>query len=44
MHLLAAMVNLLHNAFMFTHVGSKVRSQAHAHGERVLIDVADRCG
>lgn len=37
-------MNLLHNAFKFTHVGSKVTLRAHEIGDRVLIDVMDHCG
>jgi signal transduction histidine kinase len=43
-HLLAALVNLLQNAFKFTHPGSTVVLHAHGSGERVCIDVKDSCG
>jgi signal transduction histidine kinase len=43
-HLLAALVNLLQNAFKFSHAHSTVVLHAHAAGDRVLIDVADHCG
>ncbi len=40
----AAVANLLQNAFKFTHHGSEVLLTAYANGERISIDVADRCG
>ena len=40
----AALMNLLQNAFKFTHAHGEVRLHAHAIGDRVLIDVEDRCG
>lgn len=40
----AALSNLLTNAFKFTQPGTEVQLAAFAAGERVLIDVADRCG
>jgi hypothetical protein len=43
-HLLAALVNLLMNAFKFTHAGSEVSLHAGEDGDRVVIDVADHCG
>lgn len=43
-HLLAALVNLLHNAFKFTHPQSEVTLSAYANGDRVLVDVKDNCG
>lgn len=43
-HLLAALVNLLQNAFKFTHAHTEVGLHAHAAGDRVLIDVTDHCG
>ena len=42
--LLAALANLLQNAFKFTHAGTLVRLNAHADGARVLVEVADHCG
>jgi signal transduction histidine kinase len=42
--LLAALANLLNNAFKFTHPGTEVRLTAFAAGDRVLIEVADCCG
>jgi signal transduction histidine kinase len=42
--LLSALANLLQNAFKFTHPRSEVTLTAHAVGDRVLIDVRDRCG
>jgi hypothetical protein len=42
--LLAALVNLLQNAFKFTHRETEVTLHAHARGGRILIDVADHCG
>ena len=42
--LLAALMNLLHNALKFTHAHSEVTLHAHATGDRVLIDVEDHCG
>jgi signal transduction histidine kinase len=43
-HLLAALLNLLMNAFKFTHRGTGVRLHAYEEGEHVLIDVTDHCG
>jgi signal transduction histidine kinase len=43
-HLLAALVNLLQNAFKFTHPHTQVTLHAYAEGDRVYIDVEDRCG
>ena len=43
-HLLAALVNLLMNAFKFTHAGTRVKLHAYADGEHVSIDVSDHCG
>ncbi len=43
-HLLAALVNLLQNAFKFTHPRSEVTLHAYSAGDRVCIDVEDRCG
>ena len=42
--LLAALANLLQNAFKFTHAGSEVTLCAQASGDQVLIDVKDHCG
>ena len=43
-HLLAALVNLLQNAFKFTHPHTTVTLHARAAGDRVAIDVKDHCG
>lgn len=40
----AAVANLVQNAFKFTHPGTEVLLTAYATGERISIDVADRCG
>lgn len=40
----AALANLLQNAFKFTRSHTEVMLRAHAEGDRVLIDVEDRCG
>lgn len=42
--LLAALGNLLQNAFKFTHANSAVTLKAHSFGELVLIEVQDHCG
>ena len=42
--LLAALMNLLHNAFKFTHPHSEVLLTAYSRGGRILIDVKDHCG
>jgi signal transduction histidine kinase len=42
--LLAALVNLLQNAFKFTHAHSEVSLHAHAASNSVLFDVRDHCG
>jgi signal transduction histidine kinase len=42
--LMGALLNLLQNAFKFTHAGSEVALRARCEDERVLIDVADHCG
>jgi signal transduction histidine kinase len=42
--LLAAVGNLLHNAFKFTHPHSEVSLNAYALADRILIDVQDHCG
>ena len=43
-HLMAALVNLLQNAFKFTHPHTEVTLHAYTRGDRVCIDVADNCG
>ena len=43
-HLMAALVNLLQNAFKFTHPHTKVTLHAYTRADRVCIDVADNCG
>jgi len=43
-HLMAALVNLLQNAFKFTHPHTEVTLHAYTKGDRVCIDVADNCG
>jgi signal transduction histidine kinase len=42
--LLAALINLLQNAFKFTHPHTAVTLKAYAEDDRVLIDVVDHCG
>jgi signal transduction histidine kinase len=42
--LLAALGNVLQNAFKFTHRGSDVTLSAYAAADRILIDVEDHCG
>ncbi len=42
--LLAALANLLHNAFKFTHHHTLVTLSAYEFGNRILIDVSDSCG
>lgn len=42
--LLAALANLLQNAFKFTHPHSEVTLNAYAMGDRIFIDVKDNCG
>jgi signal transduction histidine kinase len=42
--LLAALANLVQNAFKFTRPNSAVTLKAYSFGERVLIEVADHCG
>jgi signal transduction histidine kinase len=42
--LLAAVGNLLQNAFKFTHPGSEVLLKAYAQSNRILIEVEDKCG
>lgn len=43
-HLLAALVNLLQNAFKFTRAHTEVVLHAYGTGDLVLIDVKDHCG
>jgi signal transduction histidine kinase len=43
-HLLAALVNLLQNAFKFTHAHTDVTLHAYAIDTQVCIDVKDHCG
>lgn len=43
-HLLAALVNLLQNAFKFTHPHTDVTLHAYRVDDRVCIDVKDHCG
>lgn len=42
--LIAAVSNLLQNAFKFTRTGSTVCLTAHATADRVLFDIEDECG
>ena len=42
--LLAAVANLLQNAFKFTHASGTVCLTVHATSERVLFDIEDECG
>jgi signal transduction histidine kinase len=42
--LLAALFNLLHNAFKFTQAGTSVSMSAYATSDRVMIHVSDHCG
>jgi len=42
--LMAAVANLLQNAFKFTHPHTEVFLTAYAAGDRILIDVKDHCG
>lgn len=42
--LIAAVANLLQNAFKFTQPGTEVLLTAYAQGDRILIDVKDHCG
>lgn len=43
-HLLAALVNLLQNAFKFTHPHTEVMLRAYRAEDRVAIEVTDHCG
>jgi hypothetical protein len=40
----AVVMNLLQNAFKFTHAGTTVTLRVRASAERVLIEIEDRCG
>jgi signal transduction histidine kinase len=42
--LLAALANLLHNAFKFTHPRTAVALDTHADGQTLFIAVSDHCG
>jgi signal transduction histidine kinase len=42
--LTSAVMNVLHNAFKYTPAGGTVTLGAHAHGERLLVEVEDECG
>jgi signal transduction histidine kinase len=42
--LLGALANLIKNAFKFTHRHTSVSLTAYASGERIHIDIEDRCG
>lgn len=42
--LMAAVANLLQNAFKFTRSGTEVLLTAYAAGDRILIDIKDHCG
>ena len=42
--ILAALANLLSNAFKFTHAGATVTLSCFAQGDRILIEVKDECG
>ncbi|MES2184075.1 MAG: HAMP domain-containing sensor histidine kinase [Pseudomonadota bacterium] len=42
--LLAALANLLQNAFKFTHAHTAVTLKAYGFGEDVLVEVTDHCG
>ena len=42
--LASAVMNLLNNAFKFTHAGGRVALRARRDGERVRIEVEDECG
>jgi signal transduction histidine kinase len=42
--LLSAVSNLLQNAFKFTHPQTDILLKIHAAGDRVLIEIEDRCG
>ena len=42
--ILAALTNVLQNAFKFTHPKTEIGLVTHADGQRVFIDVSDHCG
>ena len=42
--LTSAVMNLLHNAFKYTPSGGTVLLRAHAHGDRLLVEIEDECG
>ena len=42
--LTSAVMNLLHNAFKYTRDGGAVVLRAHAHGDRLLVEIEDQCG
>jgi signal transduction histidine kinase len=42
--LASAVMNLLHNAFKFSHAGGSVTLSVHSEGTRVLIAIQDECG
>jgi signal transduction histidine kinase len=42
--LASAVMNLLNNAFKFTHIGGRVMLRAHRDDKRVCIEVEDECG
>jgi signal transduction histidine kinase len=42
--ILAALANILQNAFKFTHPRTAVGLTAHADGKRIFIEVSDHCG
>lgn len=41
---MAAVANLLQNAFKFTTPGTEVLLTGYAQGDRILIDIKDHCG
>lgn len=42
--LMAALINLLRNAFKYTRMNTNVRLSVHAEGDRILLEVVDHCG
>jgi signal transduction histidine kinase len=42
--LTSAVLNLLHNAFKYTPAGGAVAFRAHSQGQRLIIEIEDRCG
>ncbi|MGA2552157.1 MAG: HAMP domain-containing sensor histidine kinase [Burkholderiaceae bacterium] len=42
--IMAAVGNLLHNAFKYTHRNTEIVLSAYAVGDRIMIDVEDHCG